>query len=604
MKKLLVMIFVVVMLLSMAACGQAPVQEPTPNPTQQPSEAPQPEKDSPSEDAATYVLKNGAIYTMNEALDVVSAIAVRGSEIVYVGDDAGADAYVGAETKVVDLGGKMVTPGFINGHDHIVGAEYGDRTELGLYNYPSDLAEYAKAVKEYADANPDLSVLIINTMDLKAYGSEIVNNKWVSEALPDRPAIVSDASGHGRLLNKAAMDALNITDDIEAPAGATVYRYEDGTLTGYFSDFLTVCSELEASVEYPESIWFDAFEEFQGKFVAAGVTTLDDGGSSVETVERLSRLDREGGLDMRFQVPIMSNDTEAYSAEYAEECVEKVDSVQKYTSDFLHMNQVKMIIDGVPEGMSALLLEPYAESAGMGSDFYGPTYTTQEKLNEMVSVINKAGYQVLIHSMGDGGCRASIEAFVKSQKENNLPDMRNVVIHATLIADEDIALAGENNIYLGVQPVWFYMDPQYSDLELNVFGEERFYREYNTRDRLEAGCIMTGSADYSASWDFKPLTGIEICATQGSPYEGQQGDPAYVRNADQTISVMDALKIYTINGAKQCRMEDLVGSLEVGKKADMVILAEDITKIDVLDISETEIISTICDGRVVYGKAL
>ena len=179
-----------------------------------------------------------------------------------------------------------------------------------------------------------------------------------------------------------------------------------------------------------------------------------------------------------------------------------------------------------------------------------------------------------------------------------------MVVHATLISDEDIRLAAENNIYLAVQPLWFYMDPQYSVLEMDAFGEERFYKEYNTRDRLEAGCVMTGGVDYCASWDYAPLTGIEVCCTQGSPYEGEQGDPAYVRNEDQTISVMDALKMYTINGAMQCKMEDIVGSLEVGKKADMVILAEDITRIDVVDISETEIVNTICDGVVVYGNDL
>ena len=552
-----------------------------------------------AEEPATIVLKNGAVYTMNDDLDVVSAIAIKDNKIVYVGDDAGAEAFVGEGTQVVDLEGKMVTPGFMNGHDHFASLEYSKRTTLEMPAY-STLEEYQAAIVAYAEAHPELESIGGGAIDLKVFGDEIPNSKFLTECLPDTPAMISDISGHGQFLNQAAMDLLGITEDYEEVPGSTIYRYEDGSLTGYFSDHNEVLNSGIGTVEFDKDVYIEAVKEFMATANSYGMTALNDGGSSVEKMEVLSEMGANGELTMRLQLPLMANT--AWDGAAGEEAAKVLDSVQDLQNDFVRMNQVKNIIDGVPEGKSALLLEPYAETAGMGDDFYGPNYCTQEELNDFVAAIDKAGYSVLIHSMGDGGVHMSVTAFANAADVNGTTDNRHTVIHTTLITDEDIQKAAEYGIFLNTQPVWFYVEPQFGALELQMFGEERFYNEYNMRDRVEAGCKFTGGSDYSVTMDFSPLSGIECGVTMGSPYEGEQGNPEFVRDADQTVSVMEMLKCYTIYCAEQAHMEDLIGSLEVGKMADITVLGQDITKCDPLTISETEVVATISDGRVVYGE--
>lgn len=557
-------------------------------------------------EAATLVVMNAVVYTMDEAGTMATAVAVSGDEIVYVGDDAGAEAYIGEDTEVIDAGGMMVTPGFINGHDHIASAELEAKTTLSLFYLEPDLEVYTAAVQEYADANPDFEIISVGGMDLKAYGNAIPNNDWVNNVVTDKPIDVVDQSFHGSLLNDVAIEMCGITDETPTPDGGEIYRYPDGSITGYFSDCRGISSALPPIPELTDEQWLEAYEEYEAMCNSLGMTGSHDGGSSDGVMALLSAHGAAGEMSMRFNIPLRSIDgvevDNSYSAEYANMLVEKLDEAQALENDFLQISGIKTIIDGVPEGKSALLIDPYAPEAEMAADYVGPKYCTQEEMSEFVSILDKAGYQVLIHAMGDGGCRVAVNAFTNALDTNGMRDARHTIIHATLMDPGDIIKAGEYGIYAGMQPVWFYVEPQFGALELQMFGEERFWREYVTRDMVDAGMTITGSADYSVTPDLAPLTGIECGVTQGSPYPGQQGDPSFVRNADQVLTVMEMLQVYTINAAKQTFMDDIAGTLEVGKKGDMVILAEDITKIDPLNIAETEIVYTIFGGEVVYSK--
>ena len=572
--------------------GAAPAPSPAPTPKPEPAAEP--------ENEATLILKNGVIYTIDDKDTVVTAVAAAGTEIIYVGDDAGAEAYIGESTKVIDLEGKMVTPGFINGHDHVADYQISERTVLLLDSVDATLDAYAQAIKDYAAQNPDRDVIIAERMDLQVYGDEIVNNKWLNEALQDRPVVVRDASWHGRLLNQKAMDELNITKDTPAPDGGEVYRYPDGNITGYFSDCFTLTEPLEdLAPALTDAQYIDAFKEFEELCASYGVTGMDDGAATVENWQNISDYSKTGSMTMRLTMPLLARDD--FSVEFAKEAVATLDKYQYLNSDYLRIKQTKTFIDGVPEGKSALMLKPYAPTAEMAPDYKGPQMCTQQELNEYVAIFDAAGYQVLIHSMGDGACHMCTEAFDYALGKNGMRDARHTIVHATLMDPKDIKKAGGLGIYAATQPVWFYVEPQFGALEMQMWGEERFWREYVMRDMADAGMTITGGADYSITPDFRPLAGIECGVTQGSPYPGEQGDPAFVRNANQGLSVMDMLKVYTINGAKQAFLDDIAGSIEVGKKADFVVLAEDITKIDPIDISETEIVYTIFDGRIIYG---
>ena len=287
----------------------------------------------------------------------------------------------------------------------------------------------------------------------------------------------------------------------------------------------------------------------------------------------------------------------------AADTIAALDSVQELNSDFVRANSAKAKIDGVPEGRSAYMLEPYAPTAGVDADFRSaPNWRDQDELNEFVRQVNEAGYSVLIHTMGDGGAHMDTEAFEYSYDAlgETWATKRNAIVHATIMDPDDIERCGKMGIYCATQAVWFYVDPQFGALELQMFGEERFGREYNMRTRLDAGMLMTSGADYPITPDLVPLHGIISGVTQGSPYPGEVGDPVYVRNADESLTVEEMMKCYTIWCARQMGFEDILGSIDVGKKADFVVLDQDISKMDPTRIYEANVVYTIFGGKVVY----
>lgn len=275
-----------------------------------------------------------------------------------------------------------------------------------------------------------------------------------------------------------------------------------------------------------------------------------------------------------------------------------------YVSDFLNVRQVKFTLDGVPEGKSSYLLEPYAPTAGMDPDYVGTPAADQEQLNTFTALVNAAGYTVQIHSMGDASVQQSMNAFVYSEEQNGKLDVRNKITHANLMTDEDRQRMADHGIIAAMQPLWFYYDPFFSPLEEQMFGPERFASEYHIRDMLDAGIIITGSNDYPVTYDFAPLHAIEAGATQCSPYPGEDEQvDVYTRNADQAVTVYEMLEMYTSNGAYAAFLDDRVGTIEVGKRADLVVLSQNILTCDVKAISDTIVNYTISDGRIVYEQA-
>ncbi len=555
--------------------------------------------------AATMILKNGAIYTMDSKGSIVSAIAVKNDKIIYVGDDAGVQKYTGYGTKVVDLKGKMVTPGFVDGHIHAKVAPDPEKINLGSIDPPTVQA-YTDAIKAYALAHPDLKVIKGGGMQIKAFSDSVPKASMIDAAVTDRPAAIHDSSGHGALLNTAAMKYIGLTKDTQAPKGGTIYKDKDGNPTGYLSDCLSLVSEVE-NIDPPKEVTeqqcIDSFKEFETQMNSEGLTAICNGGTSEVPNPKLWKYmddySKTGDMSMRVNFAEFAS---SYTIDGAKQCVDDLNAAQKYNSDFQHVSQVKLLIDGVPEGKTALLVDPYDAAAGMASDYRGPQYCTQDQLNQFVALVDKSGYQVFIHTMGDGGANMDLNAFEYAQKQNGKRDSRHTMVHANFVDKSDMSRMTNLGVYAALQPIWAYFDPTFSGLEKKNLGADRFMKEYAVRDMVNAGITITGSADWPVTSDNRPLSGIEVGVTQCSPYPGQQGNPTYLRNPNQTVTVMDMLKFFTINGAKQMFMEDKIGSLEVGKKADIVILAKDITKIDPKDISETEIINTISNGKIVYSK--
>ncbi len=550
-------------------------------------------------DFASMVLTNGAVYTMDEQDTVASALAIRNGEIVYVGEDAAANEYVGNDTQVIDLAGKMVVPGFVDGHSHPPMREISALTNWQIDALEPNLEVYREGLRAYAVANPDKPILTGFGLQLNAFKDDELTAAFIDEIVSDRPVLLTDNSGHGMLVNTIALEMSNITRETQDPPGGRVYRDEDGNPTGYLSDASSLLSPDFAREELSPEDYMSAWRQYENVSAPKGITAVQVPSSSLPpsvTRPLLAEYFQTGDAKMR--VNFLT--TVRPGGLSLEEVLAELKDAQQYVSDWQMVNGVKIWLDGVPEGKSAYLLQPYAHTAKVASDYRGTLNWPEAEYNDMILTLDAEGYQMQAHAMGDASARLFIDGVARAAEVNGTRDARHTMIHANLITMKDIERMGDLGIYAAVSPLWSYREPVFGPMELKMLGKVRYYLEYQFKKMVELGVIMSGSADQPVTPDDRPLFGIEVGVTRSSPYPGQQGDPSFVRDPEQALSVMDMLAVYTINGAKQMHMEHLIGSLEPGKKADLVILEKDITAIDPADISETKILQTIVDGRTVY----
>ncbi len=554
-------------------------------------------------EAADLVLTNGTIQTMADDNAVVEALAVKDGSIVFAGTAADAEAYVGDATQTIDLEGAFVSPGFIDAHTHDVQAILAQMYQCYLTETEATVEAYQAAIREYAEANPDLEVIYGGAIDLNAFEGGAPTAAFIDEVVSDRPVVLYDASLHGRVVNTKALEVAGITSETEPPAGGMVYTDSDGNPTGYLSDATALLGDLDG-MTYTADQYEEAFRAYQEHANSLGITGIQLGGNEVAAEDQWGvhkKLEQAGELNLRIGDTIWAEGYAdgGYNEEAAERDIAILDAAQDKNSDFVKINMLKMKFDGVPEGKSAYLLEPYDEAAEMDADYVGTLNGDATAIQDYVVAVNKAGYQVQVHAMGDGAVQVALDAYEYAVGQNGEGDYRNVVTHVTLISDDDKQRMAELGVIAAMQPMWFYYDPMFSPLEEQNFGSERFGTEYHIRDMVDAGITITGSADFPITED-NPLDGIEVGCTQCSPFEGEEDDDAYLRNADQTVDVMEALRWYTVNGAYQMKMDDLIGTLEVGKKADLVVLSQDITSCESKKINEATVLYTISDGRIVY----
>lgn len=567
----------------------------------------------PFDKAAEYVktvYKNGVVYTADNEDSFATAIVTINDRIAYVGSDEIAECYINENTKIIDLEGKMIVPGFIDGHAHPNGTAI-IRGKMDLVHCEHTPEAYRKAIEEYAEEHKDDPFLAGVGIRLIDFGDEGPDKSFLDEIVNDKPVVLRDASAQYVFLNSKALDACGINGKSEMPPGATMFLGDDGEPTGLFLDgtmFMDMdgmFAEYEGEMNVPTP---EAFEEewlaYQQEAVERGITAVCSGlGDDIVAREVIDKLAKEDRLMMR-SAWLGSSLPGMFTT--VEETIKLMDDAQKYNSDWQSVRGVKLYMDGTPYGGTALLMKPYGPESGFEEGFKGEPNYTEEDLNEIVAALDKAGYQVHGHCMGDGSVHMLIDAYQNAYEQNGMRDGRHTVVHVNMISTDDIRRMARFGFTAAMQVAWAWNDPFILRMTEKRIGTERAHAQYRVRDMVEAGVNVVASSDYSAcdsTGGWSPLAGIETGVTRTNSEPDMQDNPKYVLNPDQAVTVIDVLRMYTANAAKEIFMEDKIGSLKPGMKADMVILAEDITKIEPKDISETEIVATIVDGKERYrGK--
>nr|WP_294509976.1 amidohydrolase [uncultured Bilophila sp.] len=543
---------------------------------------------------ATHIYRNGVILTMDSRCSIVSSLAVRGETILAVGSDAETSPFRDAETRVVDLGGAFMMPGFYDCHSHFMRAGMYNRYYLDVNSHPIGTVrtheDIRRKVREALEGLPAGEWLLCAGYDDTAVAEGRHFTLAELDAMaPDHPLFLRHISGHLALCNSRAFEAAGITDDTLNPAGGLFRRDAEGHLTGLVEEPAAMDTVLEASPQMTEEKWLGALERATTDYVAKGVTTAHDGGVTTPMWRNYMLAHKRGMLKNRVQL-LPKHGFFDFSLAPTTRCGAPL------TNDgLLNMGAVKLFQDGSLQGYTGYLSNPYhrvPDDLPDGDLWRGYPIHHPQRLVDLVSGYHRQGWQVAIHGNGDAGIDDILTAFEEAQKVYPRADARHIVIHCQTVREDQL----DRIERLGVVPSFFTVHTYYwGDRHRDIFlGESRAARINPLRSALKRGIRFTSHND-TAVTPMDPLLSVWSAVNRltGS---------GRVLGPNQTIPVLDALKSVTIWGAYQFHEERTKGSLEPGKLADMVVLGENPLAIAPERLRDIPILATLVGNRLVYGS--
>lgn len=537
---------------------------------------------------ADLVLKSGSVYTVDGARTWAQALAIRAGRLVYVGTDRGAASYVAASTRVVDLKGKMVLPAFQDAHIHpiIAGIQANSCTLVGL-NTPE---QYVAAIKTYAAAHPAASWITGGGWLMSTFGPGGAPHRQLIDAVvPDRPVFLASSDGHTYWANSKALELARINEhtpdppdgriDRDPKTGAAIGSLQEGAgdLVARIVPAATA-AEREAGLRY-------AIKLLNGY----GITAIQDAQVYEDDLKAYRTVDRRGELSLRVVAAIW------WERGLGLDQIETIKRLRaEYSSGRIDAGTVKIMLDGVMENYTAVMLKPYLKVPG---EVHGIPMVKPEVLDDAVARLDAAGFQVHFHAIGDGAVREALDAVEHARHLNGDLDHRHHIAHLELIDPADIPRFRDLRVTANFQPLWAFADEYITNLTMPFLGPERSSRLYQIGTLYRSGAVIAFGSDWPVS-SANPLEEIQVAVTRMGP-AGETRTPFLPA---ERINLPEALAAFTINAAFTNRLEKTTGSLETGKSADLIVLDRNLFAISPTEIAQAHVLVTLLDGREVHGK--
>jgi predicted amidohydrolase YtcJ len=533
--------------------------------------------------SADLVFTGGAVYTVDASRRWAEAVAVRNGRIVYVGNDAGVAEWIGQNTRKIELRGKMLLPGFQDAHVHLVGGgiELGECDLNGL----TTLEEILAAVRKYAERHP-------NKKWIRGGGWPLTLQKEIDKSLldrvvPDRPVHLDAADGHSSWDNSLALKAGGITKETpQPPRGRIEHDSTTGEPTGVLREAAAFLVSDNIPVHSPEE-YKDGLRRALKLANRLGITSVCEARVTDLHLDAFAALDKSGELTVRAVCAMGYSESTELS-----ELAKFVEWRKKYQGRRFRATAVKIFEDGVIESKTAALLEPYL---GGDQKERGWLNLEPEELNPLVAQLDKLGFQVKFHAIGDRGIRASLDALEFARGRNGVRDSRHHIAHIQLFHQTDIPRFRKLGVIANFQPLWAYADPYIKDLTIPIIGSERCRFMYPIRSLANSGAVVACGSDWSVS-SMNPLEGIQIGVTRRGLEDGP--GPGWLSEEIADLPLM--LAGYTINAAYLNFQESQTGSIEVNKSADLIVLDRNLFEIPAHEIHKAKVLLTMLDGQEVY----
>jgi predicted amidohydrolase YtcJ len=547
----------------------------------------------PNEAAAALVLRNGFIYTVDGLRTVAAAVAIKDGKFIYVGSNSGVTPYIGKDTEVIDLGMRLVLPGFIDSHCH---PAYGAAHELFdiMFTGLNSLEEYKRAIRDFAARHPGAKFIKGRGWKNTLFGKTGPDKKIIDEIIPDIPVALDDEGGHASWVNSLTLKLAGITKDTKNPRGGVIERDpETGEATGTLREGAARLVE-DLFPDYTVEQLMQAIEAYQKMAASFGITTTHDATVDVNgnDFNAYKNLEKGKRLAMRFRASLFVDPKQGLG-----QVALLVAERARNSDPLFQANGAKVYIDGVVEGGTAYLKEPYLHLPG----FRGEPRWDADKLNDMCAELDRNKFQIHVHAIGDAATEMILDAFAYAAAKNGRREARNLVTHIQLVAAKDIERFKELGVVAVPQPYWFMKDDYYYNLQVPYLGQKRADEEYPMESFFKAGVVVASASDYAVTIPCNPLRAIQIGMTRsclGVTAAKEILWPEERATLDQMIAS------FTINGAYANFLEATTGSIEVGKAADLVVLDRNLFRIPVEAISQASVIMTFFQGERIFSAGL
>lgn len=520
---------------------------------------------------ADLVLKNAGVLTMNPTKPHAEAIAIKDEKIVAVGTNKQVKSWIGKQTKVINLHGKTIVPGFIDAHVHMRG--FGRSLAWINLREVNSIKEMQRLLREHAKKTPEGRWIFGRGWDQERFREKRYPTRWdLDEAAPNNPVIFTRVCGHICVVNSKALELANITKDTSAPSGGQIdLNPKTGEPTGILRENAKDLVWSVVSEPSEEELTEMCIMACQ-KAAEAGLTSVHWFVHSPIEIRILQRLRREGKLPIRayFVVPVKFLN-----------CLINAGLITGFGDHKTKIGSIKILVDGSLGARTAALKQPYNDDPSTK----GTTLYTQRSLNMLVLKAHRAGFQLAIHAIGDRALDMTLKALEKALNKLPKGDHRHRIEHVSVLNAGLIQRMRKLGVIASVQP-HFVISDFWIEQRL---GKARTRWAYPFKTLMEKGVLVVGGSDCPVE-PISPLLGIYAAVNRE-------------RFPQEKITVEEALRIYTINAAYASFEEKIKGSIEAGKLADLTVLSDDLRKIEPSKIRDVRVEMTIVGGKTVYTTA-
>ncbi|SFR69909.1 hypothetical protein SAMN05428970_0813 [Agromyces sp. CF514] len=546
---------------------------------------------------ADLVFSGGPVFTATTQRTRASAVAVTAGRIVAVGHDEVREL-IGPETEHVDLAGRMLVPGFQDAHVHPVWG--------GLDLMRCNLAEletreaYLDEIRAYADANPEAEWVLGGGWSMSAFPGGTPTAADLDTVVPDRPAFLPNRDGHGAWVNSAALRLAGIDANTPDPSDGRIERDAAGAPSGTLHEGAmglvnrllprTTDDELMQALllgqEYLHSYGITAWQDaIVGSYGDAG----DPGPAYVAAAAA-------GKLTGRVVGAIWWD--RLRGLEQIDELVAKREA---YRGGRFAATSIKIMQDGVAENFTAAMLEPYCDGHGHFTDNSGISFVDPAVLAPAAAKLDELGFQLHFHAIGDRAVRECLDAVEHAIAANGRGDRRHHIAHIQVVHPDDIRRFRELDVVANMQSLWAALEPQMVELTLPFLGSPRDAWQYPFGDLQRSGAVLAAGSDWSVSTP-NPLAAIHVAVNRVAAPGYEEGEYD-VFLPDQAIDLATSLTAYTAGSAYVNHLDDVTGTIEVGKYADLVVLDRDPFDGPATQIGATRVLQTFVEGERVYAAS-